>query len=270
MTSLSAGLCQSYTVNRHVILLVDSAKIAFCNNDTGKTIGILERIEKLYPTDALIVLTNKDLADLYIAKGKSEEAKAALLYGLNFLPTNYPAYRDTDLCNKIINKHFLPRAKADLCVGLSQVYLKQNQFDSAIYFLNLADNKFLPYKDCGNGYYMYKSFLSPYFADYYLAIGDTTKAINRLLDFFMKEDGHTVLLTQKLKSILLRRWTQEQIAEQVNRSLKELSFIKTSDGGFTVKLNLFGHTIENHDFGNIKELSALYRKDPSLKILRAN
>ena len=104
-----------------------------------------------------------------------------------------------NVCDKLLNKHFTLRAKADLCTVLSTVYLNEKQFDSALYYLNQADNENLPYRNCGNGVMMYRSYLSPYFADCYLAMGDTTNAIARLLDYFMNINGNTVLLTRKLK-----------------------------------------------------------------------
>ena len=240
---------QSDDVNINVIKLIDSAKLSFCKNDTLKTIACLETIEKDYPTDAAIVATNKALADLYLTIGRTREAKEKMLYAFLYKPTNYPAYRCTDFCNRILNNFYTSRAKADLCVGLSQLYLKQKLFDSSLLYLNLAENEFLPYKDCGNGIYMYKSFLSPYFADYYLTIGDTTKAIARLLDFFMKGDGDSRLLIQKLKLILLQRWTQKEITEQVDKGLRELKFIKADDDEFVISLTLFGHTIKGYGYG---------------------
>lgn len=267
------GLCptisgQDYEVNAHVVKLVDSARISFCKNDTVATITILEKIERLYPTDGLVAFTNKVLADLYIAANKTEEAKAKLLYAITYKSTNYPAFRNTEFCNKILNVNIISITKADLCVSISQLYLRQQQYDSSLYFLNLADNKFLPYKDCANGMYMYQSYLSPYFADHYLAVGDTTKALARLLDFFMKRDGNTKLLTQKLKSLLLQKWTQKEITAQIDKGLKGLTFTKEDDDEFTINLTLFGHTIKNYGYGKTKVYRDYYLKDPSLKMLR--
>ncbi len=40
---------------------------------------------------------------------------------------------------------------ADASAAISQVYLKESKFDSSLHYLNLADDEFLPYKNCGNG-----------------------------------------------------------------------------------------------------------------------
>lgn len=249
---------------------MDSAKVAFCENDTLKTITILETIEKTYTTDALIVFTNKALADLYLIRGKIVCAKEKILYALTYKPTNRAGFKPIDTCNKILSVHNFLRTKADLCVAISQLYLNEKQFDSTIYYLNLADNRLLPYGDCANGMIMYKSLLSPFFADYYLAVGDTTKAIARLLDFFMQHDGNWKLLTQKLKSILLLKFTQKEITKQVDKGLRELKFIKIDNYNFDVSLTLFGHNVKDYCFVTPQLVKKAYKKDPSLKILRDN
>lgn len=267
------GLCsisfgQNYTINKKALKLVDSAKVAFCNGDTSLTITTLESIEINYPTDALIVSTNRALAQLYIAKGKTAYAKAKLLYAFSYTPTNFPAYREDDVCDKILKRQEYSRAKADLCVDLSKIYLAQKAYDSSLYFLNLADSAFLPYTDCANGIYMYRSYLSPFFADHYLATGDTAKAFARLLDFFMNPNGNTNLLAQKLKTLLLQKWTPEQIKGEVDKGLRTLQFTKIGDSEFLIQFTLFGHTIRDYGHGKVGHYKKLYKSDPGLKILQ--
>lgn len=249
--------------------LIDSVKYYFCKNDTLATIVYLETLEKEFPTDGTILMADKALADLYFTKGKTNEAKEKLLYSFSYKPINFPInlFRDSDICNKILNRYNYRSTKAGVCVALSQLYFKQKKYDSVFYFLNLADNEFLPYKECGNGVCMYKSYLSTYFADYYLAIGDTTKAIARLLDFFMIRDGDTKLLTQKLKSILLLKWTQNEIKIEVDKGLRNLKFVKGDYSSFDIYLTLFGHTIYDYGYDKISFYKKLYYYDQSLKTL---
>jgi hypothetical protein len=264
---LSAGAsAQKWAVNHAATKMVDSAKLAFCENDTLKMIAILERMERLYPTDGLIIGTNKALANLYLAKGRTTEAKAKLLYGISYKPVNYPFFANTDTCSKMLLRHIMPSVKADVCVDLSQIYLNEKKFDSSLYYLDLADNKFLPYKDCGNGVFMYRSYLSPYFANYFLAIGDTAKAMVRLFNYFLKMDGNYKLLTEKLKSLLLQKYSQQEITQQVRSGLKRLKF-EDSDDHFYLCITLFGYTIKEYGSGDKKLYRKFYREHPSLKML---
>ena len=268
MAVCSNAIGQPTTTNKFAIELVDSAKLAFCNNDTAKTIFFLEKIERDYPVDGVIIMSNKILGELYSAMGRDMEAKSKFFYALSYKPATFMTLRDADICDKIINNYSGPAAKADLCVAISQLYLKQKQFDSSLYYLNLADNDYLPYRGCGNGVIMYKSFLSMHFADHYLAAGDTTHAISRLLDFFMKPDGSPILLTNKLKALLLHKWTQAEITNQVDQGFKNFTYHKTENGGYTISVNLFGHTVKDYCYGSIKSYKQFYKKDRSLMILK--
>lgn len=260
---------QSFEINKEVVKMVDSAKLAFCANDTLKTIAILESIERSYPTDGFILSTNKALAELYLTQGRINEAKAKLMYAITYKRTSSMGFPEKDVCDKLLNKYIVLRTKADLCVVLSEMYMNEKRFDSALYFLNLADNEHLPYKTCGNGVMMYRSFLSPYFADCYLAMGDTTNAIARLLDHFMNINGNTVLLTRKLKSILLQKYSQKEITAEVRKGLKALTFTKAEEH-LDINLPLFGHTIKDFGYGKEKEYRKSYKHDRSLKMLCEN
>lgn len=269
-------LCGSYTavsaqpprINNRVIKLIDSAKVALCENDTAKTIAILEHIEQLYPTDALIISTNKALAHLYIAKGNMEAAREKLIYAFTYIPTTNPLLLDRDTCLEKLRIGAYPQTKADICLALSQLHFREKRFDSTLHYLLLADGQYLPYQDCVNGINAYRSFLSPYFADYYLAVGDSNKAISRLLDFFMNRDGNIELLTKKLKSILLQKWTQEEINKQVQKGIRQMKFTKEDDDHFTVSLTLFGHTIKSPGYGNTQDYEVIYKQHPGIKILQ--
>jgi hypothetical protein len=129
----------------------------------------------------------------------------------------------------------------------------------------------MPYGDCLNGIYEYKCYLTPFFANCYLTMGDSTKAINRLLDFFMKPEGDYVKLTNQLKPILLQKWTQEQISEEIDNGLKKMRFIKQrKSSDFIIELPLFGHVIIDYGFSDIAMFRKLYYENKSLKSLKSN
>lgn len=260
---------QSARINTAIIQLIDSAKQAFCENDTSKTIVVLERIGQLYPTDPMVVSTNRVLASLYVAKGETVVAKAKLMYALTYIPTGNRLLLEKDTClGKLQLDSNYDQAKADVCVALSQLYFNEKRFDSTGYYLRLADGEYLPYQDCLNGVHYYRSFLSPYFADYYLATGNRDKAIARLLDCFMSRDGDMVLVTRKLQTILLQQWTQKEIKKQVKKGLRQMTFTKEEDDRFRISITLFGHTINNVGYGNKRHYKRMYKKNPGVSMLQ--
>lgn len=253
-------------IDFRVVRLLDNATLAFCDGDTAKAISFYETIAKDHPNDAMVVMTNRILGDLYRIKGAVKEAKETMLHAFYYKPENYPFVREVD-CPKMNYKYNISTAKADLCVAISQLYLSQRQYDSSVFFLEQADKEYLPYKECANGIYTYKSFLSTYFADTYLAMGDTTKAIARLLDFFMNQEANRALLTGKLKSIVLEKWTQEEINKEVRAGLKKMKFVDKGYNQFDIFFTLFGHTIKAYGYGSTRLCRKLYKNDKSLKIL---
>jgi hypothetical protein len=268
------AMAQQYEINHEAIKLVDSANAAFCKNDTVTTIAILENIEKLYPTDGVVAASNKVLADLYIAQGRMKEAKEKLLYGIFYKKTSIAVtYRYVDRCSPIILNKELITAKAESCISLSRLFLQDKQFDSSLYYLQQADIQLNPYQNCGNGFNMYRIYLSPFFADHYLAIGDTTQAIRRLLDFFMNPDGDTKPVTKKLKALLLQSYSQHQITSEVKKGLRDVTFTKAAgnDDSWYMNITWFGFTTKYYAGSSsyLKDCRKLYRNGPSAKMLCA-
>lgn len=262
---------QSVRVNTAIIQLIDSAKKAFCENDTSKTIIILDQIGQLYPTDPMVVSTNKVLADLYVAKDQMAAAKVRLIYAFTYMPTGNRFLLEKDTCRRSLHlNNNYGQAKADVCVALSQLYFREKRFDSTGYYLHLADGEYLPYQDCLNGVHYYQAFLSPYFADYYLAIGDRDKAIARLLDCFKSRDGDMVLIVRKLQAILLQQWTQKEIKRQVKKGLRQMKFTKADDDRFRISITLFDHTITSAGYGSRRHCKVMYRQHPGVRALLSN
>ena len=233
-------------VNWEVVHKIAALKISLCNNDTAATIQQLEEIERSYPTDAHVFFTDKVLGDLYLARGETGKALHCLLYALDYKPHNrYYIRKDSTLCDKAFNSFSPSQSGADICVSVSKVYIIKKKPDSSLYYLQLADDKYLPYRECVNGLVMYKSYLSPFIADAYLANGDTAKAINRLLDFFNLSDGDTRSVTAKLKTVLLYKYTQKQIVREVEKGLANLKIVpgKKDQPKKILEFTLFDHTL---------------------------
>jgi tetratricopeptide (TPR) repeat protein len=258
-------------INKEAIKLVDSANAAFCKNDTVTTIAILESIEKLYPTDGAAAMSNKALADFYIAQGRIKEAKEKLHYGISYQRTSIPVFnKKMEGCSQLFSNQIWLTAKAESCVSLSRLFLQEKKFDSSLYYLQQADIQLNPYQNCGNGLNMYRVYLSPFFVDHYLAMGDTTQAIARLLDFFMVHDGDTEPITKKLKVLLLQKYTQQQIKAGVVKAFRGMAFIKDNKGVWWLNIKMFEHTIKIY-VGESKDESYrdYYRNDRSAKMLCA-
>ena len=246
--------------------LIDSANTAACNGDTSLCIKWLLLTEKEFPVTTSTPVIEAALGKLYLQRGEDEKAKEHLLFGLqHYFLAACPINSDEQKCKSpMVNVDgSYSRDRSEICVLLSKVYLKQHMPDTALQYLQLADGKYLPYKDCGNGIMRYRSYLSPYFADCYLAMGDTTSAINRLLDYFMCTDGNTSLITQKLKQVLLLRYTQEQINTEITNSLKRIKpdKIKSEE---RPEFILFGHKLMRWGY------PYYYREHPTVAKVRSD
>jgi hypothetical protein len=235
------------TYNDSIFLSLKNCENAYCNKDTVKAIQLLEDFEKAYPYSYNTQLTNKILIDLYIATNRTAEAKQKILYTLSYEPTDNSIF-DMFTCNTK-NNFGRGAIKANMCVALSSLYKHEKKFDSAIYYLSLAENpnKYHPYGiGCVNGYLIYNTYLSPYYADVYIAAGDTIKAINRLLNhLFVGEDGSNGAIKTTLKKILLYKYTQQQITNEIQKGINNLKIIKNKKNeSKTVHLTMFNHKIK--------------------------
>lgn len=248
--------------------MLQDAKTVFCQGDTAGAISLLEKIGQQYPSDALVMYANKALARLCIIKGQAELAKDKLLYALYYSPSNAPVINLSKECTNLISTDLPDRLRADICVVLSQLYQGRQQYDSAFYYLKLADSDLLPYRDCGNGIEMYRSYLSGLFADHYLSTGDTTSAINRLLDYMLNPNGNTKQLIAKLKPLLLQKWTQQEINRQIDYAIRNPVYTEIADNEYNIAFTLFGHTISEHWYSKTRDTRKIYSENKGFQLLR--
>jgi tetratricopeptide (TPR) repeat protein len=232
------------TVNSHVVRIIDSAKNFLCNKDTVAAIRQLELIEKTYPNDAHVLFTSKVLGDLCLMKGETDKALKSLHIALRCPPGPY-VRSDNNACDNLFNRFSPWRGKADVCISISQVFIKRNNFDSSLHYLKLADDRYIPYRGCVNGIMMYKTNLSLFFADHFIAQGDTVQAINRLIDYLLYVDGDTNAIAKKLKTILRYTYSQQQINDEIEKGLDNLKIVsgKKDQPKNILEFTLFNHTI---------------------------
>jgi tetratricopeptide (TPR) repeat protein len=219
---LLVAFCSAQDVSNSL----DSIKYSLINGDTSTAILHLENFERNYSNNFLLSYTNDLLGDLYDKTGKSTKSFEKRKKALDFRPTDF-SYKGID-SNYIFlfDKRNYSTIRANACIKISEVYIKQSNMDSSLKYLKLADDKYLPYKDCVNGMLMYRSFLSFKFCDHYLHFGDTTNAIKRLFRYFLEVDGNAFAVTKKLKELLLKKYSQEQIELEVKKSIEKCKIIK--------------------------------------------
>lgn len=223
---------------------VDELNLSICENDTLQARHILENFEQEHPQHGYIIRTNRALAKLYKSNGYPNKALVKLISAFNYQSKYYgDRYKKLDSC-KFFLDYDASTYKADICVEISELFLEKKDYVNSLKYLKLADNEHLPYKGCGNGINMFRSYLTPIFAKHYLQAGDTTRAINRYLEYFMDQDADQELLTQQLKVLLLQKYSQEVINKEIKKGIKNLELEKSKtkykeDG--RIYFTVFGH-----------------------------
>ena len=248
--------------------VLKQAECSFCNGDTSQTIKTLENYIDNFPSIGTTLLISKRLAELYLATDNSQLAISLLTKAIEIKPTKgYFIYMDS--CG-LYNGLDPASIKADICVSLSKIFASLGDKLTASEYLNLADTKYLPsYGGCANGMIMYKTKLSLDFADYYLLTGDTTKAIDRLMEFFLSNEPYDDKVTAKLKSILLLSYSQQQITTEINNGIKTMRIVKEkeSEPENILLMTFFGRTIKKSAYKDLKFYKDIYRKNTNILTL---
>ena len=241
--------------------ILKEAAGSFCKGDTNQTIQTLEAFLAKFPNLGTTVFISKRLSDFYLAQGNTERAMVLLKAVLDDKPPIGSLPRNNS-CGLYERLHLSP-IKAESCVTLSEVYDTIGDTAAALEYLNLADTKYLPYRDCGNGMMMYRTKLSLDFADHYLHTGDTTKAIDRLIQYFLLNEGYNDAATAMLKSILLFSYSQQQISAEIDNGLKTMKIVKGKEHEpeRILLLTFFGSTVMRRADENLKYYKDRYRKD---------
>lgn len=254
--------------------LLKQAESSFCKGDSIRTIEILEDYIEKYPDNGTTVLIAYRLAELY-HKTDNDELAISLLTKAIEIKSNDVLLFSRGSCN-LYNGLEPASIKANICVALSKMYALRGDHLSAMKFLNLADTVFLPnYGDCANGILMHRTNLSMHYADLYLQTGDTSKAVDRLIDFFLSDEGNDSLVTERLKSILLLTYTQDQITDEVNNCINSMQIIHTIDNvdtsepiaGETLFMTLFDRTIQKPAQKDLKYYKNYYKRHRNLLTL---
>jgi tetratricopeptide (TPR) repeat protein len=259
LTTISVG--QNNSKIDYGLDILKQAESFFCKGDTIQTIKTLENYIDQFPNLGTTLLVSKRLAELYLATDKSELAISLLTKMIDIKPIK-GYYICKDNCG-LYNGLDHSTIKADLCVILSKTYTLRGDNLTALQFLNLADTKYLPsYGGCANGMIMYKTKLSLDFADLYLLTGDTTKAIDRLIEYFLSNESYDDIVTNKLKSILLLSYSQPQITTEINNGLNTMRIVKgqENEDENILLITFFGRTVKKRAYKDLKFYKERYPK----------
>lgn len=264
----ATSIAQSDSIYTYGLDILKKAENSFCKRDSEQTLKLLEYYTNKFPDKATTILLSKRLSDFYIQSNKKDLAISTLTRALSLKPKgDILFYKDT--CG-LYNKLDYSSIKADICVDLCNIYISLGNNSTALYYLKLADTKYLPtYGGCANGMIMYKTKLSLNFADFYLMVGDTTKAVDRLLEFFLSDEAFSDKVTDKLKSILLTTYTQKQITDEVNKGIATMKIVEVQNGKTEniLQMIFFGRIIKKSVYVNIKRYKDFYKKHKSILTL---
>jgi hypothetical protein len=248
--------------------ILDSINYSFCIGDTNKTIHYLEIYSEKYPKLANTLIVNLCLCKFYIANKNYQTAINKLTYTLHIQPEKGLGFEEYEGCN-LFNKYNFHFIRADICVELSGLYETLGDTIQAIAYLDSANNKYVNYIACGNGIINYQAYLSLKYADLFLKTGDTTKAVNQLLDHFITEESNSIKVTQKLKQLLLLKYSQEQINKEIvkgTRRLKMQMEYKDGEKERFYSFTIFGHNLDL-PFDTLKDNKYYLSNNESLKLL---
>lgn len=226
--------------------LLKNIECLWYENRDKEAIAELEAFERKYPTNYLVYATKNLLSLLYDRNNKPDKAFQKRIELIYFEHSDREHRVNKAATSFLLKNDYYPTLKARTCVIVSEIFQDQMQIDSALKYLNLADNEYLPYQDCGNGIIMYRSYLSFDFCRFYLRFGDTSAAIKRLLHYFVEEDGDAVAVSKELKALLLTKYSLEEINTAVDNAIKNCRIIRDYDDYGIIHFTLFGEKLKTY------------------------
>ena len=248
-------------------VILENAAEAICAGDTARTINLLGSYINEYPDSSSSLYAGYLMGQLYLQGRDTLKAvrswKQALEVGGRQVP-----YGFTRKCEKVLEDQWYVK-KADICVLISECYRKSNDQSTALDYLQLADTKYLPYRDCGNGMLMYRTMLSMYIAQNYLEQGDTTQAIQRLLEYFMSMERYSFQVTEMLHDILLSRYSQEEIKDQFKHAIKGMRIVRggPNEPEKILEFTVLDHTIRKPAYRSLRDQKRLFREHRNIRSL---
>ncbi|GEM_PF-2343039 len=273
---------------------LDSASVAYCRGNIRHSIVYLEQFIKKFPESVLIDEVKFRVGELYqelrdysnailtlksvltLKEKNSEKSYEDFDEGIKYQPDfgaiilYFGEYR----CPAIVKSEGLKALKYKACAELYEIYLHKQEFDSSIYYLNIANRNFFPNTGCGNGNAIIETQIALKFADVYLLKADTIGAIKHLFPVFFYQEGRICENARDLLGDLLKKsYSKERRNQILDQAISKVRLLKTVHDGevyyepyfsiFDTELNLWG---ENNR--TVEEFQSWLRTNPYLQKLR--
>lgn len=256
--------------------LVLSATSAICINDTVAASVYLDKYINNCKKDKLLPLVFLMQSEIYVRNKHEEKAIESLKNALLFFSNNFSVYSFRDTCHWMagITKGNYIISQYLFLIKISDLYAKKNDFHTAINYLNMIDRDHIPgFSGCVNGMRMIETEIAIRYADCYFNLKDTLNGVHRLVDYAIYNEGDiSDKLIKRLKEILVKKYTQAQIVEEIEQSIvnaKEV--VIESPSGFKSKraeYYLFGRKIP-YMYLNLEELKNYIVNNKNLLYLRS-
>lgn len=213
--------------------LLKSALSSWQNGDTAITMRHLHDFYTRYPDNAVSANVCLRLGNLYVSMNKIDSAVLVLHEGLRTEAKWAIGYQDS--AGLLYSFATYPLWKINTCLLLSSLAEQAGDYKLSLHYLILADTKYHSYWHCGTGYEDFRADLSPGIANTYLKLKDTAAAIDRLVKYFLY--NHAVV--QKLKPLLLTKFSQQEITRELNRSIASFKYDTYTDGDRSERLIIY-------------------------------
>jgi tetratricopeptide (TPR) repeat protein len=245
--------------------LLDSSLKSLCLRDTLKAVEFLKTYLTKYHDSGIDRLVRIRLGQIYRQLHQYELAESVLLSVLNN-DTNkgyfYITPKEIGNCEPLLKTSEYVKAKSLSCIELYKVSMLKQEYSKANEYLVRASTKYFPYMSCGNEADMYELYITQYFLEYYLFLGDTTKVINKALDNILNEDGSKLSKDNViiLKKLLQTRYSEKEIREAITKEIQAISKTRYFDKEIEkteIHFYLFGHKIEKinkYSFSNTEDI----------------
>lgn len=239
--------------------LIDSAVHAFNEKDTGRTIRYLEAYVHIYPESWIAWLANVRLAGFYKKQYRYDSAMARLTCALQSpFKYNYEQYPPDSSGEALLSYWKWFRGRGDVFADLGDLYTRIREPEKALACFKKADSCYhRSNTGCGNDFRSRQTYLSIKYADWYISAGDTSSAINRLLEYCFWGEDHSPEAIRKLCPLLLSRYTASAILKEFERGVAHSYGKNEWAAGKKVKrihFSLFGYHYQSVPMESAEEL----------------
>lgn len=233
--------------------LLKSASIAFCKLDYKTTLDTLIKFRHDFPKHALIEEVNQQIAHLYFLTNDLDKAKVELegiINGKNTgqhnneydaleCKTNYDS--ENFDCMRIVFPEPYIHLQHWAALDLYEIYLKENNFDKALFYLKAADNKYIFNYWCGNGNMQKSIEMALLYGQLYKKMNLPDSALKELLPYSFENYLADYSQTTNLAiSILKKHFKINEIREQFDKAIEnvETEQIKRKNGETYIKYSI--------------------------------